>query len=263
MISPETPCGRFHAASGAIGYAPRAMRALAFAPAFAFVLALALAVPARADEVSTLGFTPDGSVAILLERGTLDGSGFPWARATLLDARKRAAIGKPLEVTLDEEGATEEKAVAKASALAEAERVRLKLPKLVPGKTIAKDDKGELYEKAGPPIGTLEVKVQKAPAKAGKKACDEPYAPLLLTVKLLWAEDEEPAVLLADKTVPKDRPCLLSCTLVQVFAQAKTGLVVLRCAGPGFEGSGGRFVPVIAQLKYGLDEDLPGSTPDP
>lgn len=251
------------------------MRAQVPAPSLAFAsfaslacaavsaLALALPSPARADEVFALGFTPDGSVAVLLEHGTHEGSGFAWARATLLDAGKRAVLGKPLDVTLEEEGATEKQAVAKVRGLVEAERAKLKLPKLVPGKTIARDDKGELYEKAGPPIGTVQLKTRPATQRQAKKACDAPYLPLLLTVKLLWAEDEEPAVLLDDKAVPKDRPCLLSCALVQVFAQAKTGLVVLRCGSPGFEGSHGKFVPAIAVLKYGLDEDLSGSTKDP
>lgn len=238
-----------------IGYTPPAMRHLA-------LLGLVLvARAAHAGALEPLGFTPDGQVVAVLEKGTHDGSGFPFAKITFLDTKTGRAKAKTDEVTLEEEGATEALALEKVKAKAETTRAALKLDPLVPGKAIAMDAKGELSEKAGPPIGRLEVAAKKASKKQAAQACDEPFRALLLTVKLFWMDDETPAVLLRDSKVPKERACVTGCAPESVFAHKKSALVVLKCEAPGFEGPDARRVPIAAQLKYGLDEELPGSTP--
>ena len=55
------------------------------------LLACLLAFPlsAHAGAAAPLGFTPDGQVVVLLEQGTHDGSGFPFAKVTFLDAKQK------------------------------------------------------------------------------------------------------------------------------------------------------------------------------
>lgn len=224
-------------------------------------LCLLLSGAARAtDQTELVGFTPDGNVAVFLVHGVADGSGFPWARGTFMDVKGNRALGAPVEVELQDSSATEEQAVAKAKAALEAARLEKKLPKLVPGKQI-KNEQGELYEQAGPPIGTVEIKLKKPGKRAAGAECPPPFAPRLLAVKLLWMGDENATTLLADKAVPAERACLSGCALGKVFASGKSALFLLDCKAPGFEGPGSKVVPIAAKLKYGLDEELPGSPP--
>ena len=221
-----------------------------------------VALPTRA-EVEALGFSTDGKHAVLLEHGVADGSGFPWARVTIFEAAKNAVVGKPIEVSLETDGATEAQAVEQAKKAFEASRVRLSIAALRPGKEIRHDEKGELHDREGAPIGTLKITSRKAKAREMAKQCYQPFSPLLLTLTLYWMDDDNPAKLLSEKKVPKDRACLTGCDLGKVFADGTTAIFVLQCGAQGFEGTNSRSVPVAAHLRYGLDEDLPGSDAKP
>lgn len=231
--------------------------------AFAACACAALvALPTRA-EVEALGFSADGKYAVLLEHGVADGSGFPWARVTTFEAAKNAVVGKPIEVVLQAGGATEAQAVEQAKRAFEAARVKLNMAALRPGKEIRHDEKGELHDREGAPIGTLKITARRATAKEGAKTCYQPFSPLLLSLTLYWMDDDKPAKLLAERRVPKDRACLTGCDLGKTFADGTTAIFVLQCGAQGFEGTNSRAVPVAAHLLYGLDEDLPGSDAKP
>ncbi|MBS2024374.1 MAG: DUF2259 domain-containing protein [Deltaproteobacteria bacterium] len=218
-----------------------------------------LALPALAadtvpGQAEVLGFTPSGSVAVLLEHGVQDGTGFPWARATFYEVKKQRMVDQPLEVRLETPDATEAQAIDKVKALADEKRQKLKLEKFVPGKHIARDEKGQLFDSEGAPIGSIEVKTRKFGGKA-PKVCDAPFKPILVTVKMIWMDDDKPQTLLADKATPKDRACLIDCEFDQVFALNQSVLVTLKCDAPGFEGAQKQTVAVPVWTRYGLDVD--------
>jgi predicted secreted protein len=220
------------------------------------------ALPSRAG-VEVLGFSTDGRHVVILEHGVADGSGFPWAKATILDVARNAPAAKPIEVTLQDAAATEAAAVEQVKKGLAAAGEPLKLAPLKAPREIGHDEKGNLHDREGAPIGTVKIEARKAGAKEASKACEDPFSPLLLKVQLFWMDDDTPAKLLVDKKVPKDRACLTGCELGQVFADGRTGLFILQCGAPGFEGPATRSVPVVAKLAYGLDEDLPGSDAKP
>ena len=225
-------------------------------------LVLLAALECRA-EVECLGISSDGKHAVLLEHGVRDGSGFPWARATVLEAARNVTVGKPFEVTLDGAAATDAAAVEQVKRAFEAARAALTVGPLRACREIAHDEKGGLTERSGVPIGTVQITTRKARRTEAANPCAAPFSPLLLSVKLYWMDDDRPANLLLDKKVPKDRACLSGCVLGKVFTEGTTGLFVLQCGAPGFEGPGTRSVPIAVKLLYGMDEDLPGSDAKP
>ncbi len=243
---------------------PSAARAQS--PRAALLLALlslcAFARPARA-ELEVLGFSADGKHAVLLEHGVAEGSGYPWARATVLEVAKNTVVGKPVEVTLESGDATEQEAVAKAKKAFEETRGKLGVAALKAAKLIAHDEKGNLKDREGAPIGTLKLTSRKAKGKEAARPCDEPFAAYLVTLRMFWMDDDTPAKLLADKKVPKERACTQGCKLGRVFADGRSAVFELECAVQGYEGPATKSVAVSARLAYGLDEDLPGSDATP
>ena len=226
------------------------------------LLVCALSLPAGAA-VEALGFSPDGKQVVMLEHGVAEGSGFPWAKVTVLETARGTVVGRPFEVERQDADATEADAVKQAKEAFEAAREKMKIAPLRPGREIAHDAKGVLHDRQATPIGTVKIEARKAAGKEASRACEPPFSPLLLTVTLHWVDDDSPARLLADKKVPKERACLTGCELGRVFADGRTALVLLQCSAPGFEGPETRNVPIAARLAYGLDEDLPGSDARP
>ena len=221
------------------------------------VLAVLLSGAAPLDGVEVIGWTPDGSKVVAIEHGVYDGKGTPWARVTFFDTAKRAPLGKPLEVELEGD-ASEADAVAEATKRAEVERVRLKLPKLVPGKTIKTGEKGELTGSDDSPIGDLQIKARKAGKKQQVRECGEPFQAELLTVKLYLMGGDEPLPVLAEKKVPASRACSSGCTAGATYAQGKGALFVLKCSVQGFEGGATQpFLVPVGKLEFPLDADLP------
>ena len=228
-----------------------------------FVLASsALAGPVRA-ELEVLGFSSDGKHAVVLEHGVGEGSGYPWARATVLEVAKNAVVGKPVEVTLESGDATEQEAVEKVKKEFEEARGKLGVADLKAGKLIAHDEKGNLKDREGAPIGTVKLTSKKAKGKQAAKSCDAPFAGYLLTLTMYWMDDDTPAKLLVDKKVPIERACTQGCKLGRVFAGGRSAVFELECGVQGYEGPATKSLGVSARLAYGLDEDLPGSDARP
>ena len=228
----------------------------------ALLCVLAPARPARAA-LEVLGFSTDGKHAVVLEHGVGDGSGYPWARATVLEVAKNAVVGKPVEVTLESGEATEQEAVDKVKKAFEEARAKLGVAPLKAGRTIAHDDEGNLKDREGAPLGTVKLTAKKAAGKQLARPCDEPFAGFLLTLTMFWMDDDTPVKLLADKKVAKDRACTTGCKLGKVFAGGRSAVFELECGVQGYEGPATKSVPVAARLAYGLDEDLPGSDARP
>jgi predicted secreted protein len=207
--------------------------------------------------VELFGWTPDGSKVVAIEHGMYDGKGSFWARATFFDTLKGAVMGKPLEVELESD-ASEDAAVAQMKKLAEAERVRLKLPALVAGKVIKTSQKGELTGADGSPTGNLEIKSAPAGKKLQVRACGEPFNPELVSVKLFLMGGDKPITVLNEKKVPATRACSGGCTASSTYGQGKGALFVLKCQVQGFEGPATQALLVpLGKLEFPLEADLP------
>ncbi len=208
------------------------------------------------DGVDVFGFTPDGSKVVAIEHGVYDGKGTAWGRITFFDTAKASVIGKPIEFELESADQTEEDAFAEAKTRAEAERVRLKLPALVPGKSINTNEKGELTEKEGAPIGNLEVKLARGKSV---RECMDPFKAELLTAKLyLMGGDEKPTVVIKETKTPATRACTMGCAPSKTYGQGKGALFVLSCNTKGFEGPATQAMLLpLGKLEYPLDGELP------
>jgi hypothetical protein len=215
------------------------------------------AISASADTFEVLGWSPDGAYVATLDHGVGEGSGFPWAKLRLYDTAKRKLAAEPTTVTLETPGATEAEAVRAAKKKAEGEKTRLRIREWVPGKQIAHDDKGELSEQSGAPIGTLKLTATKASKKQQARTCEDPFIAQRLKLVMYFLDDDKPFTVLDEKATPKDRACVGSCKLGPVFAQATAALFVVECQVQGFEGAATLSYPVAVKLPYGLDVELP------
>ena len=226
------------------------MRTLIAAALFSLPLA------ARASALEVVGFSPDGAYLAIIEHGVGEGSGLPWARLSILEVAKNAQVSRT-EVNLDSGG--EDDAVAQVKQRAEAAREKLQIAKWVPAKLIRHDQTGQMRDHEDAPIGTLEIKARKATSKqlpSGTAACDAPFSPLLLKATVFFVDDEKPAVLASERKVPHERACSTGCALDQIYAHARSALVVIKCAVPGFEGPASKPWPITGKLPHALDEDL-------
>jgi len=225
-------------------------------PALAAAL-FCLPFAARAKTLEVVGFSPDGAYLAIVEHGVGEGSGLPYANLSILEVAKSAQVSRT-EVNLDQ--GTEADAVAQAKSKAEPVREKLHIAKWLPARVIAHDDRGQLSDREGAPLGVIEIKTRPATAKQrakGAAACDAPFAPLLLNVKLFLLDDDQPKVLANESKVPRARACTKGCALDQVYAFEKSALFVLKCASPGFEGESVSLWPITSKFEYGLDEEIP------
>lgn len=219
----------------------------------------ALTAPAgelSANGLEVIGWTPDGSQVVVIEHGE-DEKANPWASVSFYDTVKNAVMARAQYVQLDNEKGQGE-AVGEAFKLVEPERVRLKLPALVKGKTFKLEEGGALSHADGSPIGSLEIKAKVAGKKDQSRACAAPWKANLYTVRLFIIDDEKPLTLLAEKRVPSDRACSESCVGNAAYGWGKGGLFVLRCRKQDFEGFGFQtLLMTVGKLEYPLEADLP------
>jgi predicted secreted protein len=187
--------------------------------------------------VQILGFSPGDKQVAYLETGANEGSGEAYAKLHVIDIAKNA--GKVTSFAGQD---------AAAQALKAASSTAWAKPR-----TIEHDDRGELSDRTGAPIGTLELTTR----KAAKSSCDEPFDALLLKVVIHFMDDDKPTAVGSEKSLPKMRPCASSCALDKVYAHGKAALVLVKCVTPGFEGKGETITAFAKSLPYGLDEDLP------
>lgn len=216
------------------------------------LLALLLAV--GPSPVEFIGFSAGDKYAAWIDHGTADGSGFPWASLHVQDVAKNAPALSVVTITLEAgaEGDSEEAAVAKVRASLQEVQEKLGVAEWLPAREIAHDEKGELTDHEGAPIGTLELKSRKA-----AKGCGSPFKPLLLKAVISFLDDDKPATLADEKKPPRERPCSTGCALDRVFAHGKAALLFIKCGVPGFEGPASKLSTLSGVLPYGLDEPLP------
>ncbi len=215
----------------------------------AFLLAASSAAP-----VEVVGFSPDDKYVAFIEHGVGEGSGFPWAKLRVLEVARSADAVPPVEVTLNSGGPndTENAAVQKARASAEVVRGKLGIASWAAPRVIAHDEKGEMNERSGAPIGNLEIK-----ERSGRGKCEEPFRPLVLKLTVIWLDDDHPSKVADEKRPPKDRPCATGCGVGDIYAHGKAALFFARCTVQGFEGPATKYSPYAAVLTYGLDEPVP------
>jgi hypothetical protein len=215
-------------------------------------LLLAAALP-----LEVIGFSPDGGYVAFVEHGVGEGSGYPWARLRVLEVARNAEALPPAEVRLESTEApdTEEEAVRRARAAAREALGKLKIASWVDARAVRHDPDGELADREGAPIGTLQI--QQRVGKEGKTRCDQPFRPLLLRLVLFFLDDDRPARLAADPALPASRPCASECALAGMFAHRKSALAVVRCTVPGFEGPSAKYSAYAGVLPWPLDEPLP------
>jgi hypothetical protein len=220
------------------------------------LIALLLAAgPALPIEV--MGFSPDDRYVAWIEHGVSEGSGCPWARLHVTEVSRSGEAIPPVKITLDSgrDTDTEEAAVRKARAAGDTARGKLRVASWVAPRIIQHDEKGELSDHRGAPIGTVQIEERVASGK-DKAKCDEPFRPLLLRLVVLFLDDDHPARLAEDRKLPTDRPCASTCELAGVFAHGKSALAFTRCGVQGFEGPGTKYTAYAGTLPYGLDEPL-------
>src|SRR3954469_23481923 len=185
--------------------------------------------------VRILGFSPDDKQVAWIETGENEGSGEVFARLHVVDVATNA------EKVASFDGETaQDKAVKAAKGVWLEPRV------------IEHDERGELSDRAGAPIGTLELT-----KKRGKGSCDDPFKPLVLRLLMHFMDDDKPAPVGGEKSPPQFRPCASSCAIDKVYAHGKAALVLIKCTTPGFEGKAESITAFANRLPYGLDEDLP------
>ena len=221
------------------------------------LIALLLAAgPALPIEV--VGFSPDDRYVAWIEHGVSEGSGYPWARLNVTEVSRSGEAIPPVKITLDSgrDTDTEEAAMRKARAATDAARGKLRVASWSAPRIIQHDEKGELSDHRGAPIGTVQIEERVASGK-DKSKCDEPFRPLLLRLVVLFLDDDHPARLAEDKKLPTDRPCASACELAGVFAHGKSALAFTKCGVQGFEGPGTKYTAYAGTLPYGLDEPLP------
>jgi hypothetical protein len=220
------------------------------------LIALLLAAgPALPIEV--VGFSPDDRHVAWIEHGVSEGSGYPWARLHVTEVSGSGEAIPPVKITLDSgrDTDTEEAAVRKARAAADGARGKLRVKAWVTPRII-QQEKGELSDHRGAPIGTVQIEERVATGK-DKAKCDAPFRPLLLRLVILFLDDDHPARLAEDKKLPTDRPCASTCELAGVFAHGKSALAFTKCGVQGFEGPASKYTAYAGTLPYGLDEPLP------
>jgi hypothetical protein len=183
--------------------------------------------------IQILGFTPDDKSVAYVETGENEGSGAAFANLHVVDVAK----GTDKVTAFDSE--------AKAFTAAGTAWVK--------PRTIEHNERGELSDRAGAPIGNLILTTR----KGGKSTCDDPFGPLLIKLVMHFLDDDKPATIASEKSAPKSRQCASSCSLDKVYAHGKAALVLVSCVVPGFEGKAESTSPFAKSLTYGLDEDLP------
>jgi hypothetical protein len=214
---------------------------------------IALLFAANALPVEVVGFSPDDRYVAWIEHGVGEGSGHPWARLHVTEVSRSADAVPPVHITLDsgKETDSEDEAVRKARAAADSAGGKLRVSSWIAARVIRTDEKGDLRDARGAPVGTLQIEDRATRADA-KSKCDAPFRPLLLRLSIFFLDDDKPARLAEDKKLPKDRPCASSCEVAGVFAHDNAALAFTRCGVQGFEGASTKYTAYAGKLPYPL-----------
>jgi predicted secreted protein len=242
------------------------MRSTIIFAGLSLCLSTAAANAGDASHFEALGFSNDGKYYAFAQRGTGDGSGFPYAGVAVLDVAKNAFVasqtvvlenykaprGTPLE---DAERAGEEKAVVTAL-----KKIGLYRFGIQRGVNLGRDLLVRLPTDHGDPARNLfsfehraeggaipmsprfEVLVetkdwQGANEQDGCSAYDDTATKLLkLSIAGRDGTDGSVALLQEDKEPARSRSCVFGYLLRRVTAFRGGLVVVLSYSGPGFEG---------------------------
>lgn len=244
------------------------------------VLCVLVLTPAKllAGDFSTLnfiGFSKDGKYLAFEEYGTGDGSGFPYATVYFVDVGKNTFVGKPFEVMLENEKATEATAIKKVEAQAARRMRQLKIVRGNTGKLLLahfltdttydalpdnSDDNAPQkvrFELDAYPDGQVEfyeLSLNHIPVKP--QGCDDDsgvYSFNLLDLKLDYyyanVKSEPTRILQKDDVMPGRRGCALNYNIERVYYYKDTIAVFLNVYYRGFEGPNMRYMVVTGKLK--------------
>ncbi len=235
------------------------------APFAVFLLALALALPARAGDIASrriLGFSPDGTRFAFEEYGIQDGSGFPYANIYVVDTvRNRWIDGTPFRVLLQDERASLEEARRRAAS--RAARLLHRLQITPRGETLAQNPVTELsadphsvtvaVRPGYPTDASLTFTLTEFPLASRRCAryTDQPTR----GYRLYIAEGQGRRRLLhADKRIPKSRGCPLNYAISDILHYRPSGnrsvyVVIISVFRVGFEGPDRRFIAAGYRLR--------------
>lgn len=223
-------------------------------------LALALLGGAEAGnrlDVERVAFSPDGTRALVVEAGTLDGSGFGAARLWVLSTttgavlrRAQAQAEAPDPAPVVSRLLRQEAGVLRQHALNPARAARPVYARTFPVMAPVWAEGTGAGTTLIRPVRLWTVPVPVAlrvqPLASGCRWRDllppgEGPAGFTLTVR-----DQ---VIHQDRTLPPERECAARYALDRVYVQGNRAVFIVRAYAPGFEGPNADVVPVAARLR--------------
>ena len=242
---------------------------------FSLVLVFCVLVLTPADllagdysNLQFIGFSKDGKYLAFEEYGTGDASGYPFASVYFVDVEKNAFVGKPFDVEIEKDGATEEAAIKKAEALAAQKMRQLKIVRGNTGKLIVahlltdwtyddsfvrmgdKPEKVKLndYINQNSPNQYEYYELTLKPSATTQKNCEqyEEYYKLELTLDhyMNGEKDMETQILQKDAELPASRGCPYGYRIESVYSYKDKMAVFLNVFSQGWEGPDMRYMVV-------------------
>jgi len=199
---------------------------------------------ADSSEIEFLGFSSDGKYVGILEFGTYDGSGFPWASVSFIDVKKNDFVGKEIKVVLEstDEKSTEELAKKQALSSAEKEREKRKIPSFAMNGVASSS--GNSISISGK---VHNVSASTKAVKLLNPKCPDPYVPELLKLSVMEG-GKTVLVLQDDKKIPTSRGCAYGYRLDKSFSSGKGIVVLVQFSRPGFEGPDARYLVITGMI---------------
>jgi predicted secreted protein len=219
-----------------------------------------------------IGFSRDGKYLAFEEYGTGDASGFPFASVYFVEVEKNAFAGKPFDVTIEKDGATEEAAIKKVEALAARKMRQLKIVRGNTGKLVLahlltdwtyedsfarvgdKAEKIKLNDYINPNSPNqyefYELTLNSIPTKTNGVCQDEYYTFYKLELALdhinQGKKDMDTQILQKDADLPKRRGCPYGYRMESVYSYKNKIAVFVNVFSQGWEGPDMRYMVVTA-----------------
>lgn len=216
-----------------------------------------------------IGFSADGKYLAFEEYATSDSSGYPFASVYFVNTEKNEFVGKPFDLIIEKDGATEDLVVKRIEALAARKMRELKIVRGNTGKlTVAhlltdwtyedsfvregdKPEKVKLNDYINPnsPNQYEFYELTLSPVAAKSKECseeDRTYYKLDLTLNhyMQGAKDMDTQILQRDDALPSRRACPYGYRIESVYSYKNKIAVFLNVFSQGWEGPDMRYMVV-------------------
>jgi predicted secreted protein len=222
-----------------------------------------------------IGFSADGKYLAFEEYGTGDASGYPFASVYFVDTGKNALVGKPFNLTIENEKATEATAIKRVEALAARKMRELKIVRGNTGKLVVahlmtdwtyedsfvrSGEKAEIiklndYINPNSPnqYEFYQLTLNPVPIPEDSGVCDGYYTYYKLELTLdhfhTGEKDMETQVLQKDVNLPKSRGCPYGYRMESVYSYKGKIAVFLNVFTQGFEGPDMRYMVVTGNWR--------------